>query len=73
VFDWVGILEGAEAIIAVDSIISNIVDQLKITEQVDCYFIPRSHIHLTPVLGGTWTTLDPGEAVKKKIAVFKAG
>ena len=73
VFDWLGVLEGAEAIIAVDSIISNIVDQLKITEQVDSYFIPRSHIHLTPVLGGTWTTLDPGEAVKKKISVFRAG
>lgn len=73
VFDWLGVLEGAEAIIAVDSIISNIVDQLKITEAVDCYFIPRSHIHLTPVLGGTWTTLDPGEAVKKKISVFRAG
>jgi hypothetical protein len=72
VFDWLGVLEGAEAIIAVDSVISNIVDQLKITEQVDSYFIPRSHIHLTPVLGGTWTTLDPGESVKKKILVFKA-
>lgn len=71
IFDWLGILEGAEAIIAVDSIISNLVDQLKITETVDCYFIPRSHIHLTPVLGGTWTTLDPGETVKKKITVFK--
>jgi hypothetical protein len=73
VFDWLKILEGAEAIIAVDSIISNIVDQLKITEQVDCYFIPRSHIHLTPVLGGTWTVLDPGETVKKKISIFRAG
>lgn len=73
VFDWLGVLEGAEAIIAVDSIISNIVDQMKITESVDCYFIPRSHIHLTPVLGGTWTTLDPGETVKKKISVFRAG
>jgi hypothetical protein len=72
VFDWLNVLEGAEAIITVDSIISNIVDQLKLTEQVDCYFIPRSHIHLTPVLGGTWTTLDPGEAVKKKISVFRS-
>jgi hypothetical protein len=72
VFDWLGVLEGAEAIITVDSVISNIVDQLKITEQVDCYFIPRSHIHLTPVLGGTWTTLDPGDDVKKRITVFRA-
>lgn len=72
VFDWLGVLEGAEAIIAVDSVFSNIVDQMKITESVDCYFIPRSHIHLTPVLGGSWTTLDPGEDVRKRIAVFKA-
>jgi hypothetical protein len=73
VFDWLGVLEGAQAIIAVDSIISNIVDQLKITEQVDCYFIPRSHIHLTPVLGGTWTVLAPDAQTLKKISVFKSG
>lgn len=72
VFDWLGVLEGAEAIVAVDSVISNLVDQLGITESVDCYFIPRSHIHLTPVLGGSWTVLDPGDAVKQRIAVFKA-
>jgi hypothetical protein len=72
VFDWLSVLEGAQAIIAVDSIISNIVDLLKITETVDCYFIPRSHIHLTPVLGGTWTVLDPGEEVKKRIQIFRS-
>lgn len=72
VFDWLGVLEGAEAIVAVDSVVSNLVDQLGITESVDCYFIPRSHIHLTPVLGGSWTVLDPGDAVKQRIAVFKS-
>lgn len=72
VFDWLKILEGAEAIIAVDSVISNIVDQLKITESVDCYFIPRSHIHLTPVLGGSWTVLDPDPETLKKISVFRS-
>jgi hypothetical protein len=73
VFDWLQVLEGAEAIIAVDSVISNIVDQLKITESVDCYFIPRSHIHLTPVLGGSWTVLDSDAETLKKISIFKSG
>ncbi len=72
VFDWLKILEGAEAIIAVDSVISNIVDQLRITEKVDCYFIPRSHIHLTPVLGGSWTVVDPSEDVLKRISIFRS-
>lgn len=73
VFDWLTVLEKAHAIVAVDSIVSNLVDQLKITETVDCYFIPRSHIHLTPVLGGSWTVLDPSPQVKKRIAIFKSG
>lgn len=73
VFDWLKILESAESIIAVDSVISNIVDQLKITEFVDCYFIPRSHIHLTPVLGGSWTVLDPSPETLKKISIFRSG
>lgn len=73
VFDWLKILEGAEAIIAIDSVISNIVDQLKLTETVDCYFMPRSHIHLTPVLGGSWTVLDPDAETLKKITIFRSG
>lgn len=72
VFDWLGLLESASIIVAVDSVFSNLVDQLQITEQVDCYFIPRSHIHLTPVLGGSWTTLDPSAEVRKQISVFKS-
>lgn len=72
VFDWLGVLEGAEAIIAVDSVVTNLVDQLRLTEQIDCYFIPRSHIHLTPVLGGVWTVLDPGEDVKKRTTIFRS-
>jgi hypothetical protein len=53
-------------------VVSNIVDQLRITESVDCYFIPRSHIHLTPVLGGAWTVLDPDPEVLRRISIFKA-
>lgn len=73
VFDWLSTLEGAEAIIAVDSVFANMIDQMKITETVDCYFIPRSHIHLSPILGGAWTVLKPDAETLKKISVFKIG
>ena len=55
VFDWLGLIEGAEALVCLDSVIANMVDQLDLP--VDKYWIPRSHIHLTPVLGSTWTIL----------------
>ena len=71
-FDWLGVLEGAEAIVAVDSAVANLVDQMRIADRVDSYFIPRSHIHQTPVLGCAWTTLDPGEDVRKRITIFKS-
>ena len=55
-FDWLKIIEGAQAGIFIDSIFSNLVDQLDI--DIDKYWIPRSHIQLTPVLGSTWTILE---------------
>lgn len=57
VFDWLSVIEGAQAVIMVDSVYSNIVDQLAI--DVEKYWIPRSHIHLTPVLGQHWNILEP--------------
>jgi hypothetical protein len=39
----------------VDSVYANLVDQLNIG--TDRYFIPRSHIGLTPVQGQEWTWL----------------
>lgn len=69
VFDWITVLEGAESIVCVDSVIANLVDQLAIGQ--DRYFIPRSHIHLTPVLGQDWTVLHPqDEAVRARIRIF---
>lgn len=50
--DWLGVIEGAQSIIMVDSVYANLVDQLQIGE--DRYFIPRSHIGLTPVQGQHW-------------------
>jgi hypothetical protein len=62
VFDWLMVLERAQSLILVDSVFSNIVDQMSIGD--DRYFIPRSHIGLTPVQGNDWTwipnrNLDP--------------
>ena len=52
IFDWLTVLEGAQSLIMVDSVYSNLVDQLAIGD--DRYFIPRSHIGLTPVQGQHW-------------------
>jgi hypothetical protein len=73
VFDWLGVLESAESIIAVDSVIANLIDQLGIADRVDCYFLPRSHIQLTPVLGCAWTVLEPDAETLKKVNIFRAG
>jgi hypothetical protein len=55
IWDWLTIIERAQSLIMVDSVFSNIVDQLGIGE--DRYFIQRSHIGLTPVQGQDWTWL----------------
>lgn len=57
IFDWLKIIEGAQALIAIDSVVANMVDQLQL--DLDKYWIPRSHIHITPVLGSSWTILEP--------------
>lgn len=70
IFDWLTVLERAEAIVTVDSVYANIVDQMSIG--TDRYFIPRSHIHLTPVLGNTWTVMEPEPDVAKRITIFRS-
>lgn len=57
-FDWISVIEKAQAVICIDSVYANMIDQLRIND-VDKYWIPRSHIHLTPVLGTEWTILEP--------------
>lgn len=56
IFDWLTVLEHAQSLVLVDSVYANLVDQLAIG--TDRYFIPRSHIGLTPVLGQDWTWLQ---------------
>lgn len=70
VFDWLKIIEGAQAVICLDSVFSNIVDQLQI--DVDKYWIPRSHIHQTPVLGSAWTILEAPEGSGAAQRIFGA-
>ena len=52
-WDWLGVIEGAQSIICIDSVYANLIDQLKLG--TDRYFIARSHIGLTPVHGLDWT------------------
>jgi hypothetical protein len=71
VFDWLRILEGGQALVLLDSVFSNLVDQLKIPG--DLYWIPRSHIHLTPVLGQSWTILEPPPKSLAAQEIFSPG
>lgn len=71
VFDWLKIIEGAQAVIMLDSVFSNMVDMLDI--QVDKYWIPRSHIHLTPVLMSDWTILEPPKDSIAAQKIFRSG
>ena len=65
IFDWIGVLEGAESVVCLDSAVANLVDQLEITGP-ELYWIRRSGWDLTPVLGSNWryvrtnlSTADP--------------
>lgn len=55
VWDWLKILDNAQCLVLVDSVFANMVDQLGIGD--DNYFVQRSHMGLTPVLGNQWTYL----------------
>ena len=54
IFDWRALLEGAEAVVCLDSAMSNMVDQLGIRGP-ELYWIRRSPWDLTPVMGLNWT------------------
>lgn len=70
IFDWISVIEGAQAVVCIDSALSNMIDQLQL--EVDKYWIPRSHIHLTPVLGTAWTILEAPEGSMAAQRVFAA-
>jgi len=55
-FDWIGVLSGAESVVMVDSVFANLVDSLMMSIP-NKYWIRRSPWDLTPVLGGSWTVV----------------
>lgn len=77
-FDWIGVIERADAFVGLDSVFANMVDQLAITAP-DLYWIRRSAWDLTPVLGQAWTfvptnlpiaepkRVDPALEAKRKL------
>ena len=52
IFDWLSVLEGAEAMYMIDSCFSNMVDAYDLCR--DKWFIQRSKMDLTPVLMSDW-------------------
>ena len=57
-FDWLGVLEGAEAMYMIDSCFSNMVDAFDLCR--DKWFIQRSKMDLTPVLLSDWQYFPRG-------------
>ena len=57
IWDWMAVIESAEVVILVDSVYSNIVEQMSLLDDDSRYFIPRSHIGLTPVQLNHWNWL----------------
>jgi len=57
IWDWMAVIESAHAVILVDSVYSNIVEQMTLLDDDSRYFIPRSHIGLTPVQINHWNWL----------------
>jgi hypothetical protein len=55
IFNWRRVIEDAEAVVMVDSVMANLVDQMGWGS--DRYFIQRSHVGLTPVQGQHWIWL----------------
>ena len=58
VFNWITAIDRAAAVIMVDSVMSNLTDQMNLVQTNSRYFIQRSHVGLTPVQGQHWTWLE---------------
>jgi hypothetical protein len=71
IFDWLKIIEGAEAVIMTDSVMANLVDGMDI-QGPERYFIPQHHIQLSATLLGAWTYL-PNPELKPQAQIFRAG
>lgn len=68
VFDWLLLMERAEALVLLDSVFANLADQLQIP--VKKFWIPRSPIFLSPVLGSAWTILPaPADSLAARVII----
>lgn len=56
IFDWLTIIEKADTLIMLDSVFFNLVDQLNLPNKK--YFIRRSPIESTPVIGNDWEWIN---------------
>jgi hypothetical protein len=84
IWDWLGLLEDAEAFVGIDSVFANMVDQLKLAKPTK-FWIRRSPWDLTPVLGCQWqlvpttlpiqepTRIDPAAEARKKLGTAAPG
>ena len=68
IFDWLKVIQGAELIVLIDSVFANLIDQLKICENVEKYFMRKwnRRVDGNPVLLGSWSYIpvQPPEGVK---------
>ncbi len=60
IFDWLGVIEGAESAILIDSVFANLIDQLEWTAKIDCYYLRKwnRRVDGNPVFLGSWTYVD---------------
>lgn len=59
IWDWLGVLEGAEGMILIDSVFANIVDQLNLNPGADRYYLRKWNrcVDGNPVFLNEWTYL----------------
>ena len=67
IFDWLGVLEDATKILAIDSVVANLVDSMQIGR--DNYWIRRSSWDLTPVLGGSWKIVPTSLPIEEVVRI----
>ena len=86
IFDWLTVIEEAEAVICIDSVFANLIDAMNI-QGPKLYWMRRSQWDLTPVMGNAWNIIrsnlpivepkrvDPAVEAKvlmEKVAAFNA-
>lgn len=71
IWDWLGVLDCAEAAICVDSAMSNLIDSWGF-DHMDLYWVRRSAWDLSPVLGSAWTIIETNRPLVKDLRVDPA-